>query len=180
MSRIYAASLSDYNSGVLHGAWIDLDDCTDKESILEAIQAMLAESPTAKREGQPAEEYAIHDYDGLPSIFGEWPDLDLLCEYAEAVAKCHDEEAEQALAAYVEYLGGDIKEALAEFEDRYRGTYDSEKDYAEQLSDDIGMLDQVPENLRFYFDFELFASDLFVNDCLSLDVPSGLAVFDRN
>lgn len=179
MSQIYAASLSDYNAGVLHGAWIDLGTCPDKESVNEAIQAMLAESPTAKREGQPAEEYAIHDYDGLPSIFGEWPDLDLVCEYAAAVDACHDEEAEKALAAYVEYLGGDIKEALAEFEDRYRGTYDSEKDYAEQFSDDIGMLDSVPENLRFYFDFELFARDLFINDCLSLDVPGGVAVFDR-
>jgi antirestriction protein len=64
MCRLYVASLSDYNAGILHGEWIDV---TDEGAMREGISAMLASSPTAKQEGLPAEEWAIHDYEG----FGE-------------------------------------------------------------------------------------------------------------
>lgn len=56
--RIYVASLSDYNNGRLHGAWIDADQ--DFESIGDEIGEMLSGSRY-----DPAEEYAIHDYEGF-------------------------------------------------------------------------------------------------------------------
>src|SRR5436189_4774564 len=56
--RIYAATLSDYNAGRLHGAWIDADQ--DPEELQAEIDAMLAKS------AEPvAEEWAIHDYEGF-------------------------------------------------------------------------------------------------------------------
>lgn len=55
--RIYVASLSDYNAGILHGTWIDFAQLTDLDDLRAAIAAMLATSPTAKAApGQPAEE----------------------------------------------------------------------------------------------------------------------------
>ncbi len=39
----------------------------------------------------------------------------------------------------------------------YPGTL---KDYAEQYIDDTGALDGLPENLRYYFDYDAFARDL--------------------
>jgi len=52
--RIYVASLSDYNAGRLHGAWIDATQ--DADEIEAEVQEMLAASP------EPiAEEWAIHD-----------------------------------------------------------------------------------------------------------------------
>ena len=47
---IYLASLYDYNAGILHGVWIDFDTCLNVGEVWEAIRAMLAASPTAKRE----------------------------------------------------------------------------------------------------------------------------------
>lgn len=32
-----------------------------------------------------AEEWAVHDYDGIPALFGEHPDLDDLLEFAKGV-----------------------------------------------------------------------------------------------
>ena len=60
MARFYAACLASYNAGRLHGAWLRLD--TDPEVMGEAIQAMLKASPA-----KGAEEWAVHDYDGVPS-----------------------------------------------------------------------------------------------------------------
>ena len=55
--RIYVASLSDYNAGILHGTWIDFAQLTDLDDLRAAIAAMLATSPTAKAApGQPAEK----------------------------------------------------------------------------------------------------------------------------
>src|SRR5713226_1168914 len=68
--RIYVASLSDYNAGRLHGAWIDVDQ--DDEQIWEELNAMLARSPEPM-----AEEFAIHDYDGFgPLQLGEYERID--------------------------------------------------------------------------------------------------------
>jgi hypothetical protein len=41
--QIYVASLSDYNDGRLHGAWIDA--AQDAEQLAEAVRAMLDHSP---------------------------------------------------------------------------------------------------------------------------------------
>ena len=45
--RIYLASLTDYNAGVLHGRWVDADH--EAEILGEVAQEMLAQSPTAER-----------------------------------------------------------------------------------------------------------------------------------
>ena len=150
--RIYVASLSDYNAGRLHGAWIDLDDCAGVGDIWDAINAMLAKSREAG-----AEEWAIHDYEGLPDM-GENPDFEDLWVFYEALGE-HGE----AWGEYVEYIG--VGYATVEgFEEAYVGAYDSEKDFAEQLVDDLGYLDEIPEHLRYYFDYEAFARDLFIGD----------------
>ena len=81
--KIYVASLSDYNAGVIHGAWFDLADYNDDEELYAAIESQVLEtSPTAHAEGlDAAEEYAIHDYDDIrPSGLGEYESLSNLME----------------------------------------------------------------------------------------------------
>ena len=59
--RIYVASLSDYNAGRLHGAWIDA--AQEPEQIEAEIAWMLKQSP------EPiAEEWAIHDHEGFGGV----------------------------------------------------------------------------------------------------------------
>lgn len=55
--------------------------------------------------------------------------------------------------------GMDMDEILAELNDvqLFEG---SALDYAEQYVEDTGMLDTIPENLRFYFDLKAFVRDL--------------------
>ena len=150
--RIYVASLSDYNAGRLHGVWIDLDECTDYGDIWDAINAMLAKSTEVG-----AEEWAIHDYEGLPNM-GENPDIKDLWAFYEAL-----EEHDDAWGEYAEYIG--IEYATVEgFEEAYQGQHSSEIDFAEQLVDDLGYLDEIPKHLQYYFDYEAFARDLFIGD----------------
>ena len=81
---------------------------------------------------------------------------------ADLASKSHLPEA--ALAAYWDNIGGKDempdKATLEAAEDCYIGEFDSLTHLAERLCDDLGILDQMPENLRFYFDFEKYGRDL--------------------
>ena len=58
--RIYIACLAAYNSGKLHGAWIDATQGI--EDIQRHINSILRTSPIPD-----AEEYAIHDFENFGS-----------------------------------------------------------------------------------------------------------------
>jgi hypothetical protein len=61
--RIYVRSLVDYTEGHDIGDWIDASQ--DLEGIRADIRNILSRSLHAHWTGQPAEEWAIHDYDGF-------------------------------------------------------------------------------------------------------------------
>ena len=58
-----------------------------------------------------------------------------------------------------DYNGWDIDEILDQIDDvmLFEGT---PLEYAEEYINDTGMLDEIPENLRYYFDTEAFARDM--------------------
>ena len=74
--RIYAACLSAYNNGQLHGCWIRA--AQDPDLIYDQIHQMLAASPSPQ-----AEEWAIHDYEGFaPHKIDETEDITTLARIA--------------------------------------------------------------------------------------------------
>lgn len=163
--RIYVACLASYNSGDLFGTWINVDG-KDADDLERDVWAMLAKSP-ANTEDQDAEEWAIHDHEGFPEgAVGEFTGLETVATLAEALNE-HGKALELILRYY-----GDLEEALEHLEDgAYQGEYDSLEDWAEQFLEDTGALQDVPENLRNYIDFEAYARDarlggdvLFIED----------------
>lgn len=118
--RIYVACLSAYNSGMLHGVWIDLDPkAFHKDDIQEQIDAMLKSSPVPG-----AEEWGIHDTEGLP--FKGEPSLDEVLNYCELVAQ-HGQDLVDAALEYqqIEFIDDSI--------DCFRGCYSSAKDYCQEM-----------------------------------------------
>lgn len=65
--RIYVASLSDYNNGRLEGKWFDFDDYSDASELMGAITEMLDEITKKYNDGEEREEWAVHDYEYIPS-----------------------------------------------------------------------------------------------------------------
>src|SRR5258707_777658 len=128
--RIYVASLADYNAGIHHGQWVDV---TDPNTMRDEISAMLAESPTAREEGRPAEEYAIHDYEGFGTIrLSEYHDLDIVCSISEGVDEHGD-----AFLAWVANAPQDNTDK-SDFEEVFRGEYDSLADYVQEFWEQCG------------------------------------------
>jgi len=155
--RIYVASLSDYNAGRLHGAWLDCDGKTADE-LQDEVNAMLAKSPEPV-----AEEYAIHDHEGFGhGLIEEYTPLSDVAAIVDVLERADDPDA---LLEFCEYFAADLTEAdtLERFEDAYCGQWDGETEFAENLADDLGFLADVPDTIRFYFDYNAFARDLFLD-----------------
>lgn len=163
--RIYVACLASYNSGILHGEWID---ATDADEIREGIQKILDSSPVPD-----AEEWAIHDYDGFaPLSLGENEDIDQLAEIGALI-----EEHGRAFAAYADNVG--IDHATPEgFQEAFCGEWDNEERFAENLFDELYSGD-VPAHIVPYIDYEAFARDLFMGDYYSIDSDTGVYVFQN-
>lgn len=183
--RFYAADLAAYNNGVLHGVWIDAD--TDTGVMQDAINAMLRKSPYPNvmvecpetgKQVPSAEEWAMHDMEGLPKYFGEHSGLKAIAEYMELVEEQDSIDADNLRAIVDDY--GSVAEAKSALEDNFCGIYDSFKDYAEETADEqIGCYGKTKEVewLSRYFDYDAFARDLKM-DMHTIELPSGdIAVF---
>ena len=171
---IFVSVLADYNAGRSHGAWIPCDQGED--TALDAIRNLMATSPTLRQEGRESGEWAIHDAEGFDGVWiGEHAQIDELCALAEAI-----EEHGPVFAAFYDYAasGSTVADCLEQFQEAYQGTFDTLEAWAEEWAEETGLLDQVPEPLRYYFDFERYARDCEINgDIFSVRVDGGLAVF---
>jgi len=133
--RCYVADLAAYNSGRLIGEWIALDGL-DADEMRAEVDVVIKRSPFPG-----AEEYAIHDWDGLPSRFGEWPDWDAVAAYVAAMGELDDSERE-AFAAYCDNLGEPVSPETADgFSEAYCGCFADGEEYASLLAEE---LDAVP------------------------------------
>ncbi len=159
--RIYIASLSDYNAGILHGKWIELSDLSVEEIHTE-IQSILQSSPYTKQYGEVAEEWAIHDFELGGIRISEYEDLDTVVKIVTALSE-HGE----AFAIYYNDVS-DLDYAIEHFEEAYLGEYDSFLDYATESFDEL-YAHAIPENLRYYIDYSAYARDLEIEGYFSED-----------
>jgi antirestriction protein len=172
--RIYVASLSDYNAGRLLGRWIDANLSVEK--LHADIREMLAESKEL-----PAEEWAIHDYEGFGGLH--------LCEHAsmEDIADLAKgiEEYGPVFVELTKHLGGlsGLAEARKYMEEGYRGEYESIGDYVEELLEDCygDVLKALPDFIRYHIDRDGIASDMEMGgDIFIIEVGRAAHVFDAN
>lgn len=168
--RIYVACLASYNSGVLHGAWIDCDD-KDADDIQQEVAAMLRASPypnvTVKHpetgENVPsAEEWAIHDHEGFGSMVKEYSPFDDVAAIAAALGGDHaigfrwlveDHGLDVAAAAY------QASNVIIWEGDQWRNREQLLGDYAQEFTEETGGLESVPESFKRYIDWESMGHD---------------------
>ncbi|WP_416877406.1 antirestriction protein ArdA [Litorimonas sp.] len=162
--RIYVACLASYNNGILHGSWIDATQ--GEEGIWRDVSQMLLKSPA-----EYAEEWAIHDYVGFGDIcLSEYASFDTVAENAAFIEK-HGEIGSKLVAFF-----GNIEDAENAISEHYAGEYDRLEDYAAELTEETT---QIPENLRYYINYEKMARDLAINDVMTIEVGQSVHVFWR-
>ncbi|SDR67556.1 antirestriction protein ArdA [Erythrobacter sp. HL-111] len=110
--------------------------------------------------GDPVEEYEIQFIDGDSYRLFDAIGVNQanLKDWFERFEDMDDDEAVK-LIILIEHFGYSVEDALDRIDDLhlFEGTAIQ---YAEELIESTGMLDQMPENLRYYFDTEAFARDM--------------------
>ena len=144
--RVYVGTYAKYNNGSIYGAWLALTDYADRDEFIEVCLELH------KDETDP--ELMFQDWEGIPdNLISE-------CTIHESVWELMDafnEHGREAVVAYIEEFGewGD-----SAFRDRYHGEYESWEAMATELLEDTGELDDIPERLRYYFDYDKYARDI--------------------
>ncbi|MGN9782785.1 antirestriction protein ArdA [Nonomuraea sp. ZG12] len=150
-------NLAAYVGGNLVGGWVDLDECAN----LDDFKAKVAEVT------RNADEVLLGDYDSEFSIeFREYQSLESVWEIHEKLSEV-DSDNRQAFADYLAYVGGVnyLDEAVSNFEDRYRGEYDSMEDFAWKYTE--GFSDEGIPNIpgfRIEVDVIAWEQDFWISD----------------
>lgn len=167
MPAICLNELSNYNNGSLVYKWFNLEDFTTADEYNEAVQEWLETCPSVS--GYPCEEWNIADYENIPSQFvGDY------CFDAEAFyayKELSDQLEDGALEAYM-YCFSAMPESLDEFNNKFLMATEYRNDtwhgffveIAEELVEQNGMLDGIPEEVARYFDYEMYGRDTYLND----------------
>ena len=148
--KAYVTNLGLYNEGYLVGEWVTFPiDEDEQEELFKRIKI-----------DETHEEYFITDYESDIDVkIGEYTSIDTLNEMAETLDELsdYDEEIVTALLGN----GYTLEDAINRKDDVYFFSGCSTMaEVAEQYADDTGLLDSIPENLRYYFDFEAYGRDM--------------------
>ena len=144
-AKIYVGTYAKYNNGSIAGAWIDLEQFSDKDEFLEACAQLHAD------EEDP--EFMFQDYEGFPDFFYSESGLD--DDLFEFLAL--DEDDRKLLIAYAFHAGNDA--TIEDARDAFQGEYDNDEDFTYQLLQDCGDL---PRDLPSYIviDWEATARNI--------------------
>lgn len=141
------------------GCWVDLMEVRSWEDISSKLLELF---PNAE-----IDEILCSDIEGLPKHFYySGADSFSMSEWVEFLEDWErfDHLEDEVIEAYFDNCGVSDLEAVS---DAYQGSWGSDEDFAYDLLDQCGDLAQMPENLRFYFDYEKFARDLMMSDYFS-------------
>ncbi|WP_414617635.1 antirestriction protein ArdA [Dyadobacter sp. 32] len=170
--RIYVGNYGMYNSGSLLGKWFDLTDYTDAKEFYQDCYEFH------RNEFGP--ELMFQDWENIPGfLISECSLDDKAFDYLRAVDEMDDATAE-AFKLYCEQISSwpgnpkSLDEQIESFQESYRGYFggsmkDAKIEYAYQYVDEIGMFDDAPATLEWYFDYEAFARDLFLEGYTEVD-----------
>ena len=152
---LYVGSYKKYSEGDLTGCWISLAQCYDYEEFMRVCRFIHRD------EEDP--ELMFQDADNLPECWYSECGLDeetfdLIKAYAEL-----DEDERRAYEAYLD-LRCEHDVTVEDFREHYCGEWHSEEEFTENLIDELGILDEVPEHLRHFFDVSAYSDELFRYD----------------
>jgi antirestriction protein len=163
IQQVYVGTYAKYNNGSLKGEWLKVADFGSKADFYTRAAEIHSD------EDDP--EFMFQDWEGIAgALISETSIDDVVFEVANK-----DEETIENFNAFVDSMDSTD---FSSFEEAFCGRYKSKVDYAESYVDECGMLAEMPENLRYYFDYERFARDLFISDVYFHDATG--CVFRRD
>ncbi len=158
--QIYVGTYYKYNNGSIYGKWLNLEDYSNFEELMEAMKELH------KDEQDP--EFMFQDFE-CPKLFEELGLIseshlsDEIFEVIEAIDNCYYEL--DVLEAYCNCIGcynDDIYDIINKVEEAYNGEFENDVHFVSNLLEDCG---DIPQNLPAYIhiDWERTAWDIMLD-----------------
>lgn len=165
--RVWVGCLGCYNAGRLVGRWVDAERAANLTSEeLHGYPSAHDELWCLDTEGFP---YGTGEVS--PSVASKWGEL-----YGEV-----GEALWPALVSWVEsgcyVVDADELPCVSDFEERFCGCWESETDYANQLAEEMGVWDEVPEHLHSYVDVQKWWRDERLDYSITEAPNGGVCIF---
>jgi antirestriction protein len=146
-------SLSDYNDGKLIAKTFEISDYATYNEFDEARTEWLDDLTERMNDGELREEYIVADYEDIPDKYvGEWTLDAELWDFLEALDEVNDIDVLKA--------GVELGIELDKISERYAGHFESDEDLAYDHIESTGMLSEVPDSIKNYFNYVAFGRDL--------------------
>lgn len=162
--NVFITNLALYNEGILHGEYVDFVNL-DLDEIWNEINR-ICYNPRSY-EPDKIDEWFITDYDTSIDCeyFSEYEDIAALKEKVDFYAEFFEEYgdyAENIIDAMEQHYSSnqEIIDHLKSGEFRIYTNCNDMTDVAYEVAEECGYLDQIPDHLRNYFDFEALGRDL--------------------
>ena len=167
MARVYVGTYEKYNNGSISGKWLDLEDYVDHDDFIEACRELH------KDEEDP--ELMFQDIEGFPEAYYDESSINPeVWEWLEL-----DDDERSLVGAYLDGVSSsdDLSTTLNTAQEKLVGLGNSAKDVIEQWADDVGILNEVPDNLKYYFDWDSYTRDILMSDCFDVEYDGQTYVF---
>ncbi|GET47022.1 antirestriction protein ArdA [Capnocytophaga felis] len=153
--RIYVGTYKKYNEGNLFGKWLTLSNYDD-------IEAFYADCKLLHQDEKDP-ELMFQDWE-CPEIFdgfiGECHLEESIFEIASLLEEMSDDDME-IIENYMYLTGMPLNEQTIEkAQEQYIGYFSTETDFAEYYVEQTGLLQNIPDEVATYFDYEAYARDL--------------------
>lgn len=152
MINIFITNLGKYNEGELIGEWVTLPISEEElKKVCERIGI-----------NEDYEEYFITDYECDFMKIGEYESISSLNEIAEKISEL-DEEEKKVAKALISECSYTIDEAIEKVnygDYKIYNDCNDITDVAYQVVEECGYLNDVPDTVTRYFDYESFGRDL--------------------
>jgi antirestriction protein len=157
MPRIYVGTYEKYSRATDRGFWVWLNLYNSVEELLEGCKRGHID------EAEP--EFMVQDFQGFPKYFYSEGMLNRQAELEELynfLDYCSNNKHNSEAAH--EYVDNFRQWDKYDFENVYLGEWETEEHFAEELANDLGYFEKIPEAIRCYFDIQSYARDIFIDD----------------
>ena len=156
--RVYITDLEAYNNGHLVGAWYELP--MNEDLLAESIENELQKGKKICNSTHHHEEYFITDYECDYMKIEEYQSLTKLNEIAEKIENLNDEEITGVKLMLENHIVNSIDEAIENLDNMICTGESKMEDIAYNYIEESGALQNMPESLQGYFDYEALGRDM--------------------
>ncbi|WP_241576696.1 antirestriction protein ArdA [Rosenbergiella collisarenosi] len=148
--KVYVSTFKKYNNGSLKGAWLDLGDFDSEVEFIAAAKKLHSD------EADPEIFFQAHE--NIPSQCIQ--ETQVNWKYVDFYKNNPDiADHESAAAAFISVFGVDY---LEEFENLFYSQEESKESFVLSYIDTIGLLNDIPESVAMYFDYDSYGRDIFL------------------